>query len=306
MIYIPNKKRAWESDFQSWSQPPGKTEEEKCERAIQAIKKAIEKSDHLRWLSVATFPQGSFRNRTNVKQDSDVDVCVLYNITVIVDYPTGVTDQHTSLEPATYHFSQFKGDVEHALVSHFGRQYVRRGNKAFDINENTYRVDADAAPCFEFRQYFVDHMGGLRYHTGTALFTDHEGRRVTNFPEQQYNNGVAKNDATGRRFKKVVRIIKRLRNEMKDAGVPVAKQMASFLNESLVWNVPNPLFAGLTLKETVQDILAYIWSNTKTDADCALWTEENGIKFLFGFHQEWTRQQVNEFAAAAWGYVDSQ
>ena len=51
-----------------------------------------------------------------------------------------------------------------------------------------------------------------------------------------------KNDATGRRFKAVVRILKRLRNEMVDNGHKVAGPIPSYLIECLIWNVPNEGF----------------------------------------------------------------
>ena len=44
---------------------------------------------------------------------------------------------------------------------------------------------------------YTDWSGALRYHEGTALIADDTGRQITNFPQQQYDNGVAKNnDAT--------------------------------------------------------------------------------------------------------------
>jgi hypothetical protein len=53
---------------------------------------------------------------------------------------------------------------------------------------------------------------------------------------------VAKNNATGGRFKRIVRVLKRLRNEMADHDVAAAKPIASYLIECFVWNVPNEGF----------------------------------------------------------------
>ena len=305
MTLVYSTKRDWETDFTEWSRPPGQGEHEKSERAIAAIKKAIAKSSTLASHNISVFTQGSFRNRTNVRKDSDVDVCILCSDTIIIDYPPGVTDGHTGLGPASYDFTDFKNDVGAALTSHFGRDHVTRGKKAFDIHENTYRIDADVVPCFEFRKFFVA-SGVLYFHTGTALFPDGGGTTVTNFPEQQYQNGTAKNDATSRRFKKAVRIIKRLKNEMKTNGILQAIPIPSYLIECLVWNVPNNLFVQLSLKQMVMNVLENIWTQTKTDNSSAYMFEENGIKLLFGAQPEWTRQQVNDFAAAAWNYVESQ
>ena len=63
--------------FSAWSKPPGKTEQERCDRAVRAIKDSVAADATLAAKNVRTFPQGSYRNRTNVRQDSDVDVCAL-------------------------------------------------------------------------------------------------------------------------------------------------------------------------------------------------------------------------------------
>ncbi len=305
-VYQSVRKRDWENTFTSWAQPPEKTEQERCERAVNAIKKAVAASDQLSRRSIRTFAQGSYANRTNVRQQSDVDVCILCSNTFYFDGPNGLTLADIGCEPATYAYDQYKNEVETALVSYFGRDQVKRGNKAFDIHENTYRVDADAVACFDYRLYYFDTSGKLLYHPGTALITDREQRRITNFPEQQYDNGVAKNTATGSRFKALVRIIKTLRNEMDDVGVVDAGPMASFLLESLVWNWPNEMFNQSSYISLVTGFLAFIWDGTKTDEGCRRWKEENGIKVLFAPHNEWTRQQVHNFALAAYSYISEQ
>lgn len=301
----PLYKRDWESQFVAWSQPPGQTEQDRCDRAIGAVKKAFARSPLFATRATTTFVQGSYANRTNVRRDSDVDVGVLYTGTFHYDLPPGLSADQLGITPATYLYKQYKDEVERALVDYFGREYVTRGNKAFDVNENTYRVDADVVAVFEYRQYYLAQTGRIYYHSGTALKTDREGRLVTNFPQQQYDNGVAKNDETGRQFKKLVRIVKSLRNEMEDAGIAEARPMASFLLEGLVWNWPSELFCHSTWTATVTSFLAYIWRATATDAGCMLWNEVNDIKPLFGSHNEWTRLQVHAFAEAAYGYIES-
>ncbi len=231
--YQHAKKRDWEGTFTTWAQPPGPAEQERSERAINAIEDAVAGSAQLSRRSIRTFAQGSYANRTNVREDSDVDVCILCSDTYYYDLPDGLTIADIHGVAASYPYSQYKNETETALVEHFGRANVERGNKAFDIHENTYRVDADAVACFEYRLYYYDFNGRLGYHKGTALVTDREGERVTNFPKQQYDNGVAKNESTGRRFKPLVRVVKKLRNEMDDAGIAEAGPIASFLLESL-------------------------------------------------------------------------
>jgi hypothetical protein len=63
---------------------------------------------------------------------------------------------------------------------------------------------------------------------GTQLITD-DGKAIQNYAEQQYSNGVAKNDATARDFKPTVRKLKNLRNEMVEADINIAEPIPSIL-----------------------------------------------------------------------------
>ena len=56
---------------------------------------------------------------------------------------------------ATYGYPQYKNDVGGALSDHLGANHVTRGDKAFDVHENTYRIDADVVAGFEYRYYLA-------------------------------------------------------------------------------------------------------------------------------------------------------
>lgn len=302
------KKRDWETTFTMWAQPPVKTQQEKCERAINAIKDAIKNSTALGNRTIDVFAQGSFRNRTSVRQDSDVDVGVL--CTDFYFYEADDAEAHrieAALAGSTYSYRQYKNEVEAALVARFGRSHVKRGNKAIDINENTYRVDADVVACFELHKYYRDAYGTLRIHKGVALLCDNDGKRVTNFPEQQFNNGRDKNTATGRRFRAQVRIVKTLRNEMDEIGIAAAKPIASYLIESLAWNwSTNEYLRHATYESRVIAFLEWVAASTQTILSCFTWMEVNNIKYLFGEHNKWTVQEVNTFAKTALAYLRNQ
>lgn len=300
--------RDWENTFNSWSQPPSKTEQERCDRVINAIRTAIDRSSKLQPRRILVFTQGSFRNRVNVRQDSDVDVGVMLYDYFLVQYPDGKGDADFGISDAKYGFAQFKNELEEALVAYFGRSAVIRGNKAFDIKATTSRVEADVVPLFEFRQYW-DH-GGFR--AGVALIPDNGGR-IENYPERlldtwpntplHYENGISKNTATSRRFKGMTRILKKLRNEMDDAGNTAAQAVPSYLLECLVWNTPNTCFDRYTWDDRVQSVLRFLWRNTRENSLCTDWCEVDDIKYLFRSSQPWTSQQAHDFIDAAWDYV---
>lgn len=290
---------SWDDKFRTWAQAPTETEQEKCENAGRIIRKAIDASEELRERNVVVFPQGSYRNRTNVRQDSDVDICVMCQDSFFFDLPDGMAAIDFGLNtPAAYSYAQFKNDVGTALTSYLGAGAVTRGGKAFDVHQNNYRVDADVVACFEMRRYRRDGT----YIEGTSFAPD-AGGRIQNWPRQHYDNGVAKNEATSRSFKAGVRILKNLRNEMADEGIAEAKPIPSYLIECLMWNVPNEGFAHDTYAADLRYALVHLFNNTRTDEACREWGEINELKYLFRATQPWTREQANQFIVAAWNYA---
>ncbi len=288
----------WEDQFKRWARPPGTTEQQRCENAESAIRNAVSASSSLSVRNCRTFTHGSYRNRTNVRKDSDVDIFILCTDTLIDDFPKGYTREDFGLEPASFRYNTFKDDVENALVNHFGRSAVTRGHKAIDIRETTYHVEADVVPVFEHRRY----MTNGNYLEGVAFRPD-SGGRVKNWPEQHYENGVDKNNDTRRRYKAMVRILKALCHEMQEAGIFAATPIPGFLIECLVWNVPNDRFGYPSLSGDVRASLAYLFNNTMDNKDCSEWGEVSELIYLFHSGQKWTRSLAHNFISAAWDYL---
>ena len=65
--------QVWEDTFSAWAAPPGKTEQDRCDNAVSAIRNAIRADSKLQQKNLTVFPQGSYRNRVNVRKDSDVE-----------------------------------------------------------------------------------------------------------------------------------------------------------------------------------------------------------------------------------------
>ena len=294
---VSKSEQAWEDKFKSWSVGPGKTEEERCENAINMIKSAIKSSDKLKNKDVRTFLQGAYRNKVNVRSDSDVDVGVVCKDVFYGDYPKGYNRDSFGYVDGGYSFAEFKNDIEEALVKKFGRAAVTRGNKAFDIKANSYRVEADVAPFMEHRRFSTDGS----YFEGVQQFSD-DGKKIINWPEQHYENGVGKNSATSRKYKRVVRILKKLKNEMVENGYNQFDNLPGFLCECLIWNVPNSHFTENSFYDILRNCIAHLYhelGNSSSDE----WGEVSELKYLFRPSQKWTKQQARDFLLAVWNYV---
>ncbi len=275
---------------------------EKAANAESVVRKAIEASASLAKRSVSVFTQGSYRNRTNVREDSDVDVCVLCSDTLFPSYVLAPGYVDTELKDATYQYADYRKDVERALVAYFGPGGVTRGKKAFDVHANTYRIDADVVACFEYRQYQRNADNSITREPGTGFLPD-AGPLIWNWPEQNYANGVSKNDTAGRFYKPAVRILKRLKNDMASAGHTSGEAAPSFLLESLLYNVSADAFQEPTWLATLKRLLGELHGtlSAKQQADDML--EVNRLKYLFRDTQPWTRQGAQAFVLDAWNYI---
>ncbi|EGW52562.1 hypothetical protein HMPREF1022_00535 [Desulfovibrio sp. 6_1_46AFAA] len=290
--------RDWEEQFRKWAKPPGTTEETRCSNAESAIKNALSRSAFLSGINYSAFAQGSYANNTNVRADSDVDVGVLCKDVFFYELPEGMHPEDFSIAPAPFSYADYKNAIYDALVTHFGRSAVKRGNKAIDVKENTYHVEADVAPFFEHRRYNSDGT----FLSGCELRPDDNSRQVINWPQQHYSNGVDKNLNTGRRYKSVVRILKSLSCEMsecriKDCGV------CGFFIECLAWNVPNSNFGNSLYTDDIRNSLIYLYNNTKEIEKCKEWGEVSDLKYLFHGWQKWNANDANSFTLSAWNFI---
>ncbi len=279
-----------ETKLKTWAQPPSEAQEKRCQNAETMIRNAIDASAALKHRNITIFGQGSYSNNTNTARNSDVDIGVVCTDTIISDYPDGMSRDDFGLTAADYVYADFKNEVGVALVSYFQGGTVTRGNKAFDIKATSYHVEADVAAFFEHRRYSTSKS----YLEGVALRTDKGNRQVVNWPEQHKANGVKKNNATGRRFKRLVRIVKSA-NDLATNPVP------GFLLECLMWNVPNGHYGHATYEQTLRSCLSYLHSNLDTPA-VDEWGEVSEFKYLFGGNP-WTKAEAKSAVLAIWNKV---
>ena len=279
-----------EDQLKFWARPPNEAQEKRCKNAEDMIRNAIQASGALSRRNINIFLQGSYANNTNTARNSDVDVGVVCHDTIFSDYPDGMSREDFGITPATYQYSTFKNEIEEALTSYFRNGTVKRSNKACDIKATSYHVEADVAPFLEHRRYTTSGS----YLEGVELQPDNGGR-VKNWPEQHKANGIAKNKATGRRFKRMVRVVKSI-NDLTDNPVP------GFLIECLMWNIPDTEFAHATYEQTLRTILIYLHGHLGTSvADD--WVEVSQLKYLFRGNS-WSKEDAKSAILKIWNKAE--
>lgn len=300
-----------EAQLARWTKPPSDTEDEKRDRTERMIRDAVNADPVLSRVGRRVFAQGSYANRTNVRNDSDVDIAVQYTDGVYTDVG-GQDDQIAKRAQAQLPdysgpfptFRDYKQAVYHALVNSFGREQVTWKRKCIEVAPSTVRLPADVVPCWSYR-WFYSRGTRADHHDGICLIGDDSTRRIVNYPDQHKVNGNAKNAATGRAYKRVVRILKRVENAMVDARE--IEPVPSFLIESLVHTADNTRFSAPTWQERIAYVLAHIYTathGTEPTSEIERLTEVNDIKFLFHYLQPWSRTQANDFALKAFGFLD--
>src|SRR3989344_3393113 len=120
IVYFRAHMSADENKINDWANPPSETENEKCENAVSQISGALRThfGDKIYFVR-----QGSHRNRTNVKLDSDIDIAVVHKDFHFPDTSfLAEADKRrhdAGFVVAHYTYSQFKNDVHAILAGKF-------------------------------------------------------------------------------------------------------------------------------------------------------------------------------------------
>ena len=215
--------RDWQKLFKSWAKPPSDTEEEKGSNAARMINDALRSYGPLKNRNFGVYATGSYRNNTNIRLGSDIDVAVVLTDAIFSDYPLDAppTREMLGFTSASYGLVELRDDVGKALEAKFGPKGVTAGDKTYNVHENSYRLDADVTAFCEYRRYSgkKNSDGSWHYHQGTEMRPRNDpNKRIINWHQQHYDQGVARNYATKRRFKRLTRILKRLRDDMCETG----------------------------------------------------------------------------------------
>jgi hypothetical protein len=283
----------------SWTKPPSDTEEAQLANSERMVKEAISSDEVLKKLNTTTFGQGSYANDTNVKANSDIDINVRLSDTIFIQLPPDKKQEDYGYSDSTYTFQDYKKAVFNALVNKFGKSDVEWKDKCLTVKGNSYRTVTDVVPTFKFKR----HDSATSMVEGTRFISD-SGKTITNFPLQHIENGKRKNANTGKGFKRLTRIHKRLRYKMIDDKINVSDNITSFLLECLMWNLPSHIYNNnKTWTEILKQSIIYLYEQTKEESTCKEWGEVSELLYLF-VGRKWTVKDVNDYLVQTWNYLE--
>lgn len=227
--------------------------------------------------------QGSYKNDTNLRRDSDVDVVVQVAVEL---QPQVAKLSDKQLEQDKDHIQiyekwrSFRKQLLKALRATFGTEAVSTGRKSLKLAKGKIPVSADVVVT-------------IRCGDGLAFFLPDEHRWVVSYPQQHYKRGLKKEKSTNNRYKRTIRMFKNARNHLVENDIIKSKTASSYFIECLLFNVPDNLFKG-DYRQTYMGIVGYLRS-----ANLKQFNSQNGLRQLFGTSKDqWSVSDAQKFILA--------
>ena len=143
-----------ESQLSSWSHHGPQNS---SKRTHEAVRRVLDIYQWPREITREFYLQGSYRNDTNIRGDSDVDVVL--ELTSAFRHDSSALPQNqqalldSSFQPADYGWKDFRRETLKALEAGFGKRMVSQGNKSINLKADHPRLAADVLVCMEYRRY---------------------------------------------------------------------------------------------------------------------------------------------------------
>ncbi|MGY4289034.1 hypothetical protein ACVWXO_008254 [Bradyrhizobium sp. LM2.7] len=307
-LAVRRSRTSWNGWLAQAERPASDHEEDKIQRVASMVRGIVGGHQPLVAELLQVMPQGSYFNNTNVRQEADMDLRLqlpgirsLYSEGVSETdadvalglVRTGVSFEHTAM--------LVRAELGKILVRQFGHDGVDlSGKKAIKVHGlDGSRTDCDIVPAFRLNFVGRNYLGQIFSTDGVAILGT-DGSFTYNFPEQHHKNGVTERTNTAHRFKRNVRMLKRLNYELEEVG-DIQKRLPSFLVECLVYRVEDPYFLveADDRYDRLLRILGRLHDRLGDDAWTRDATEVNDVKYLFREGQAWTLQNARQFVAAA-------
>jgi hypothetical protein len=283
---------SWNDRLTHWERPASESEELQIERAASMVRFALSENEWLRNEGVAVSAQGSYFNNTNVRLESDMDLRAVHPL-VRIEYASNVVVQvaqaaHGIPQSGRYFtdvVADMRREIRLCLARKFGTTNVdANGNKAIRLKKlQGSRADVDIVPVFKYIWMWWDDPARQYRQANGVTILGKDGIWINNFPDQHYRNGVNKRERTKHRFKRYVRVFKRVRDELVREQKLISGRVPSFLIECLTYLVEDSYF--LVEPDDRYDranrVLYRMWELLDNPGWVSSATEINGIRGFF-------------------------
>ena len=232
-----------ENQLKIWAQPGTVQGAKNTHAAIRNALGRYQWPDDVRY---RTYLQGSYRNNTHLRRQSDVDVVVELTSLPVRD-GSHLPDSQKKLlrkgfpEPE-YGWRRFRRDVIRAITDSFGASRVREGKKTLKLVMESPEIPVDVVVAVRYLTY-TEYSGHRNYKRteGLGLYLPTENRWTVSYPHLHRRNGVGKEKATNWWFRRTIRMFKNARAQLVDEGRLAQATARSYQIECLLYNMPDGL-----------------------------------------------------------------
>jgi len=277
-----------EAQLQTWSNQGATSTAEATHKSIRA---ALEQLDWPNGVKYEAYLQGSYRNSTNIRGNSDVDLVVECTS---VSYSNLTDEERDRLDitPSDYTWSVFRQHVIQALTQYYGSSLVdTTGSKSLKVLPDSGRLKADVVVATRYNHYKALAIEA----TGMTFWAQPENTQIINHPKLHYDNGTSKNanERTKGWYKPTLRMFKNARERITSDKPSLSGHFPSYFLECLFFNVPDDRFGGSYQHEYAE---AVNWLNEQLGTDAAdKFVCQNWRYYLFGtLPVQWTRARAEQ------------
>ncbi|MGD1702629.1 nucleotidyltransferase domain-containing protein [Dapis sp. BLCC M229] len=239
------------------------------------------------------YLQGSYRNKTNIRADSDVDVVVQLN-TIFCSNKSQINPldrkrYDSVFKSYDYTWDNFDKDILMSLQSYYSPDNITTGNKSIKLQKGSNRIAADIIPCIEYRYYYKFESEYEDYIPGICFYTRDSRKKIINYPKLHFHNGADKNSKTNQNYKPTVRLFKNAKKIIINR-YSYLLEAPSYYIECLLYNVPNNCFVN-NRQDTYIKVVNWLCENLNSSFIC-----QNEMLNLFGNKlEQWKLEDAEYF-----------
>jgi len=218
---------------------------------------------------VDIYMQGSFLNNVNVGKNTKLEIVVELKKSTTEDfeefYFAEVSKKRAVKIAPRYSLLQFKNDLYNKLTANLKEHTIKRSNHALAILKNmSLPLTVEILPAFAFKKTNSD---GYKMDC-ILIYQQVSEKYITAYPHLHTKNLEAKDKETNGNLRKIIRLMKRLREYMaENYGFPAAVAPGYFI-DCLAYNVPNNLLMGEDLNEVLLKMLNYLNLKNLNEMQC--------------------------------------